>query len=350
MKETKQQIKVITRVLYIYLSSLIIFTAVNVYLFLNYNTNSKHQIVKGIQITDATNDAWHLKSLNEIPEDNIGGSIKYGYELITNTPRLIGPKASDSILRYAGNNLSCTNCHLDAGRKVGAGSFVGISNRFPQFRGRENKIGTLEDRINGCLERSMNGKMISTDSKEMQAMIAYMDWLSEDVPDEVANKYKGYVNIVLPTMAADPIKGKVYYKAKCSICHQENGQGIPNVDGVPGYLYPPLAGNDSFNDGAGMHRVITSAQFIKANMPLGASYDAPQVSDEEAYHIAAFINSLPRPQKENKAVDFPDKKLKPVSTPYGPWSDTFSPTQHKFGPFQPIIAFYEKEYQLIKTK
>lgn len=350
MKETTRQIKSITRILYIYISSLIIFTVVNLYLYLNYNSNTETISVKDKEASTNTDISWHLKSLNEIPDSKSGEEIKYGYELITNTPSLIGPTAGNSSLRFSGNNLACNNCHLDGGRKIGSGSFVGISNRFPQFRGRENKTGTLEDRINGCLERSMNGHVIPLETKEMKAMIAYMDWLSEDVPDEIAKKYKGYVSIVLPTRAADPVQGKVYYNAKCTVCHKENGEGTPKIDSSSGYLYPPLAGNDSFNDGAGMHRVITSAQFIKANMPLGATYDAPQVSDEEAYDIAAFINSLPRPEKDNKEADFPDKKLKPVSTPYGPWSDSFSSTQHQFGPFQPIIDFYEKEYQLIKTK
>lgn len=349
MKETTRQIKSITRVLYLYISLLIVFTAVNLYFYLNYNSSPTTILVKNPEA--ATNKtSWHLKSLNEIPDSKSGEVIQYGYQLITNTPSLIGPKASESSLRYAGNNLACNNCHLDGGRKIGSGSFVGVSNRFPQFRGRENKMGTLEERINGCLKRSMNGRIIPVDSKEMKAMIAYMDWLSEGVPEAIAKKYKGYVSIVLPTQAADPIQGKVLYKAKCTVCHQDNGQGIPKADGTPGYLYPPLAGNDTFNDGAGMHRVITSAQFIKGNMPFGATYDAPQVSDQEAYDIAAYINSLPRPKKANKQADFPDKKLKPVSTPYGPWLDSFSATQHQFGPFQPIMAFYKKQYQLMKKK
>ena len=47
---------------------------------------------------------------------------------------------------------------------------------------------------------------------------------------------------------------------------------------------------------------------------------------------------------------FPDKKKKPVSTPYGPWVDDFSPEQHKYGPFQPIMAWYEKEFGMKKSK
>ncbi len=277
--------------------------------------------------------------------------IKYGYTLITQTSRLIGPGSGSITMRYSGNNLNCNNCHLDAGRKIGSGSFVGITNRFPQFRSRENKIGTLAERINGCMERSMNGKALPEKSNEMKAMIAYMKWLSESVPKDVEKLYKGYIEIKIPEEKANPVRGEKLYKSNCQVCHMEKGRGLQSPDtSSTSYIYPPLAGKDTYNDGAGMNRILTAAKFIKGNMPLGATFDAPRVTDEEAYHIAAYINSLDRPAKPNKEADFPDKKLKPVSTPYGPWADDFSAEQHKYGPFQPIIEFYKKEYDITKTK
>ena len=296
--------------------------------------------------------AWSANSLIlDQSNDAIPDNVTYGYKLITNTSEYLGPLAQKESMRFAGNNLSCTNCHLDAGRKIGSGSFVGITNRFPQFRGRENKIGTLAERINGCFERSMNGRAMDTALEEMKAMIAYMDWLSKDVPKEIEKKYKGYRKINIPTIKADVDKGKILYKQKCMICHQENGTGMKKPGNrFTGYIYPPLGGKDSYNNGAGMHRVITAAEFIKSNMPLGATYDSPQVTDVEAYNVAAYINTFLRPEKKNKKEDFPDKKLKPVSTPYGPWVDNFSQEQHKFGPFQPIMLYYKKTYNITKSK
>lgn len=99
-----------------------------------------------------------------------------------------------------------------------------------------------------------------------------------------------------------------------------------------------------------MNRVLTAAQFIKGNMPFGVSRDNPKLSDEEAIHVAAYIDSFDRPLKANVEEDFPDKKLKPVSTPYGPWADSFSAEQHKYGPFPPIIDYYQQTYAINKNK
>jgi thiosulfate dehydrogenase len=99
-----------------------------------------------------------------------------------------------------------------------------------------------------------------------------------------------------------------------------------------------------------MHRVLTAAQFIKGNMPLGTTADEPLLTDAEAYDVAGYINSFDRPIKSNTEADFPNRKKKPMSTPYGPWADSFSAEQHKYGPFGEIAAFYENEYGIKKTK
>lgn len=294
---------------------------------------------------------WKPRSvLTDLDNESKASLIKFGHEIITKTPEYIGPLSNDERKRLAGNNLTCQSCHLEAGTKPGAGSFVGVFNRFPQFRGRENKIGTLEERINGCMERSMNGEILEETSLEMKAMIAYIKWLGDDIPTEKEEMYKGFVKVELPNKKADLIAGKAVYETNCVTCHASNGQGIrPNETSL--YQYPPLWGSDTYNDGAGMNRVITAAEFIKGNMPyLQATWDNPVLTDEEAYNVAAYINSFDRPQKKNKEADFPDKKLKPVSTPYGPWVDSFSAEQHKYGPFQPIMAFYEKAFDMKKSK
>ncbi|RLD29304.1 MAG: cytochrome C, partial [Bacteroidetes bacterium] len=280
-------------------------------------------------------------------KDNL--EIKYGFELFKSTPKYLGPQNGNIEIAYAGNNLSCNNCHLFAGTKPYSAPLVGVVGRFPQFRGRENKMGTIEDRINGCFERSMNGRMMPSEGKEMKAFVSYLKWLDRFAEEDGTFKGKGFVSIEIPNRAVDLEKGKHIFDNVCFACHGTDGKGV-RLENSQVYQYPPLWGDDSFNNGAGMNRVITSAQFIKANMPYGATYQVPILSDEEAYDVAGYINQQQRPQKSNPEIDFPDITKKPVSTPYPPYADDFSIKQHQLGPFQPIMEYYKLKYGMIKTK
>jgi len=282
---------------------------------------------------------------NSIESEN----IKYGHELFMSTSKYLGPKSGDPEMTFAGNNLSCTNCHLLGGTKAYSMPLIGIIQRFPQFRGRENKIGTIEERINGCFERSMNGRAMLTDSKEMQAMVSYLKFLSRYAPKDGKIKGQGYVTLEIPNRPVDLEHGKTVFETICFACHGLDGQGQKLPDST-GYLYPPLWGNDSFNNGAGMNRVLTAAEFIKGNMPFGTDYENVILTDDQAYDVAGYINSMERPKKANLEQDFPDLLKKPVSTPYGPYADSFPIEQHQKGPFQPIIEYYKKEYNIVKTK
>ena len=70
-------------------------------------------------------------------------------------------------------------------------------------------------------------------------------------------------------------------------------------------------------------------------MPFGATYKAPQLTDEEAWDIAAFVNSMPHPSKDI-SKDWPKIEEKIFDHPFGPFADGFSEKQHKFGPFAVI--------------
>ena len=294
------------------------------------------------------NVPWDYDVFKNVSFDNPATTeqVAYGRKLIMETADYLGPNTSNP---YAGNNLDCNSCHLDGGSKPFAAPFVTVPSQFPQFRSRENKEGTIQERINGCMQRSMNGKPLPVDSEEMEAMVAYMEWLSLNKPRGEKVAGNKFLKVDYPDRAVDLKHGEKVYAQHCTTCHQANGQGQRNA-GSNTYLYPPLWGPDSYNHGAGMHRVLTAAQFIKGNMPLGTTADEPLLSDEEAYDVAGYINSFDRPLKSNPEADFPDKKLKPMSTPYGPWADDFSALQHKYGPFQEIAAFYQKEYGLKKSK
>lgn len=275
--------------------------------------------------------------------------IIYGYQLLTQTDQLIGPEVGDADMRLTGNVLRCTNCHLQGGTQSYGISLVGVDKRFPQYRGREDRIGTLEDRINGCMTRSMNGSSLANDSREMKAMVAYISWLDDYFGSDSNSISSGLKSIELPDRAVDLERGKSLFSQQCAVCHQADGQGVASAT-TPGssYVYPPLWGKYSYNNGAGMNRVITAAQFIKYNMPFGVTHENPVLSDEDAYDIAGYMNSHLRPKKSALELDFPDRTKKPMSTPYGPYADSFSEDQHTFGPYPPILEYYKITYGVTK--
>ena len=75
-------------------------------------------------------------------------------------------------------------------------------------------------------------------------------------------------------------------------------------------------------------------------MPLGATYERSQLTDEEAWDVAACINSQPRPPVD-VSRDWPNIAGKPFDHPFGPYTDPFSEQQHKYGPFKPIKDWKE---------
>ena len=280
---------------------------------------------------------WAQPSIRSVGNDPLGQLIRYGYELMIDTANQIGPAAADPAKRYSGNNLTCQNCHLNAGAQPYAMPLVGVWGQFPQYRGREGQIGTLEERINGCMDRSMNGRALPLDGREMKAYLAYVKWLSTGVPDGAKLVGAGTKGVKEPARAADPAHGAAVFTQTCAQCHGADGLGKRAATGN-GYQFPPIWGPDSYNNGAGMTRVLTAAAFVRHNMPFGTTFDAPVLSDEDAYDVAAYINSRERPDRADLDRDFPNKLQKPVDTPYGPYVDGFPALQHKFGPFAPIRA------------
>jgi thiosulfate dehydrogenase len=287
----------------------------------------------------APTESWPQPNADALPAGIAKDTVIYGRKLFNETYNVVGPEAPDTSMRYAGNNLSCQSCHLQGGTQKFAIPMIGIYGVFPLYIGREDEVRTLEERIEGCMERSMNGRVLPIGGKEMKALLAYIQFVSTGVPVGKSPEGRGSPNLPLIARAADPKRGADVYEKNCALCHQSNGQG--QRKGQPGdakgYAYPPLWGPDSFNDGAGMHRLIASASFIRANMPFGTHYDRPELSVEDAWDVAAYINAQARPKRSNLEADYPNRARKPVDAPFPPFVDKFPLEQHRLGPFQPIL-------------
>ena len=293
--------------------------------------------------SDILAGTWSMPDESMIPGDAYGDMIRYGEELIINTPVYLGP---DSSKPYAGSRISCSNCHREGGTKPYAiPLFVATEEYAPPgiYSAREGVNRTIQIRINGCFERSLSGTALPEDSYEMQSMVAYLKWLSTGIaPGLTWKDVKGQETPKLSLLdrASDPVRGQEIFMNRCAKCHGANGLGERKD---AGYDFPPLWGSDSFNTGAGMNRGITATRLIKQNMPLG---DAT-LSLEQAYDVVAFMNSNNRPVWSNEALDWsgyapngtPNINSKAADASYPPYflGDRFSPGQHKYGAWQIII-------------
>jgi len=296
--------------------------------------NSTRQSANPALHATFNDSAWVPPSLYY---DEVSGEerklIAYGEDLIANTSAYFGPGGS---VAQISNGMNCQNCHLHAGKKNWGNNFSAVYSTYPKFRERSGAIETIYKRVSDCFERSLNGMAPDSTSKEYRAIFAYIKWVGKNVKKGEKPIGSGLEKLSYPDRAADPIKGKAVYVAQCQSCHGSNGDGQLSLNGH-GYTYPPLWGEHSYNIGAGLYRLGSFAGYVKNNMPFNqATHSNPKLTNEEAWDVAAFVNSQPRPQKDiNK--DWPDISKKPVDYPFGPYADGFTEEQHKFGPFKPIL-------------
>jgi thiosulfate dehydrogenase len=220
----------------------------------------------------------------DLPPGPVGRSISYGYSLIVETHRLMRG--------YVRADLTCADCHIAAGMLPRGGSLVGTYARFPQWNRRAHRVIALQDRIAECFLYSMNGKAPAYNSKAMIAIVAYIAWLSRGTPIGAKPPASDSFVVTLPSAPPDIERGKALYRQRCAQCHQPDGGGV-------GSVYPPLWGARSFNQGAGMAHVDRMAGFVRYNMPQNAP---GSLTLEEAYDVAAFVLSHPRPRFRRDAL------------------------------------------------
>jgi len=350
-KDTSKLIKSINSLLVLLVGVVIVMVALVVYIALKPKANtgneellatvspSQDELVGVVvmESLDKSTDLWKAPSDAELPGGKFGEEIKYGRELIAHTAEYFGPNGS---VKHLTNGLNCQNCHLDAGTIPWGNNYGSVASTYPKLRGRSGKVESVFKRISDCFERSLNGTAPDSNSREMKAMKAYMLWLGKDVPKGQKAKGSGIFNLAFLNRPINPENGKKIYEAKCQSCHQADGQGLPNADKTA-YMYPPLWGDLSYNSGAGLYRMSRFAGYVKANMPLGASYSNPMLTEEESWDVAGYVNTQRRPDMD-LSKDWPDISKKSFDHPFGPYTDPFLEEQHKFGPFQPIKDFTQK--------
>ncbi|MEQ1723125.1 MAG: c-type cytochrome [Pseudobdellovibrio sp.] len=286
------------------------------------------------------------KKLAELKGDE-AKEIIYGYEVFTQTPRFFGPKGI--IGKKTKSRMACSQCHMDAGNRVFGNSMLDTHGTYPQYRGRENAIQTLSDRINTCFLNPLLGeKRIELDSREMKALELYIKWIGRGRPILEKSGDDRLAKLEFLERAANPEKGKIIYENSCQSCHGINGAGTLNAHNKI-YVYPPLWGNESFRNGSSMSRLSIMARFVKHNMPYDNEKSTPTLTDEDAWDVSAYVLTKQRLPWKGPSP-FKELKNKPFDYPIPPYADTFLKEQHQFGPFKPIIDFYKINVKIDSTR
>jgi len=225
-------------------------------------------------------------------------SITHGYNVASHT--------YEKLPNNVGNRLHCRSCHLHAGGDQNASWWVGMNREYPTAE-------KLQSRINGCFERSMNGKALCTPASEgvagdcesnqdMSGIIAYMDWLTDTYKKkhncsslnntgEQCNPPHGFPALTNPDVIGNPVQGKAIFDQKCAFCHGGQGEGRYASDT---YFRPALWGKDSYNVSAGMAKTDKFARFVRWNMPYSSG---GLLTDQEAQDLACFVDAHKRPGK-----------------------------------------------------
>ncbi len=229
---------------------------------------------------------WRPLTEQDIPDDSLGASIRRGLYLLRFTP--------ESLPAYATSSLRCTSCHQQDGLKASAAPLTGSHARFPKYLTRTGAVIGLADRVNYCFTRSLAGNAIPANSREMQDILAYIAFISKDVP--VGTKIAGTEGLISmkDTLQGDIARGETVFKRECVVCHQADGQGNA--------AFPAIWGPKSYSIGASMAREERAASFIWHNMP---QTKPGSLTPQEAFDVAAFVNSHPRPDSPGKELDWP---------------------------------------------
>ncbi len=232
-----------------------------------------------------------------IPDNEFGKMVRLGENIFRDTQHYGA--------QYVGNTLNCQNCHLDGGRMAGSAPLWAAFGSYPAYRSKNKHVNSYAERMQGCFRYSMNGKVPALGSKTLVALEAYSFFLAKGAPVGVDMPGRGYPALKTPARPFDYARGEKVYTQSCALCHGANGEGQKSATGEP--VFPALWGAQSFNWGAGMTSVKNAAEFIAANMPFS---QGATLSDQDAWDVAAFIDSHERPQDPRFTGSLAETRMK----------------------------------------
>ena len=198
-------------------------------------------------------------------------------------------------MRFAGNNLACQNCHLDAGTNRTGLPLVGVFKTYPKFLVREQRVVSLPERLervhDALDERPQAARRFARDGGTPGLHALHRR--------PAAGRHRAGAGAAVAGRRRARRRG-----VRHGLRRLPSGQRPRQAHGLGqrwrGYVFPPLWGPDSFNDGAGMDRYQNIVGFVRRNMPRGVDPLHPQLSLQQAWDVAAYVKSMPRPQDSRR--------------------------------------------------
>lgn len=240
--------------------------------------------------------AFEPPPMSAIPDTEFGRQVAFGRAIFSDPDKFAHP--------YVGNTLKCSNCHLGEGRAPNSAPLWGAYLVYPQYRAKNGHVNTFAERLQGCFKYSMNGKAPPLGDPTLVALESYAYFLAKGAPVGVKLPGQGYLKLAKPALAPDYARGQDVYTANCAMCHGFDGAGQSARNQL---VFPPVWGPTSYNWGAGMAQINNLAGFVKAYMPLGKG---GSLTDQQAWDVATFINSQPRPQDPRFTGDIAETRKK----------------------------------------
>lgn len=246
------------------------------------------QVIAKAMFTSICLSSLGLAVFGQIPREpstnELASAIQLGEAIVKET-------TTHSLSKnYVGNGLNCTSCHLENGKHPLAGTFLGTATAYPAWSPREGRVITLEDRVLNCFMRSCNGTRPPLGSEVSVAVTAYITSLSQGMAIQMNPRRPigpgAIKQLSVKASQADMKRGASLYASRCAECHQQDGEGDNDN--------PPVWGERSYNDGAGLSSIDSLAAWLQVAMPL----DETDLTEEQVVDIAAFINSQKRPHFE----------------------------------------------------
>jgi thiosulfate dehydrogenase len=199
------------------------------------------------QKTEAVRPSYTPPSDSDIPNGPFGDMIRLGEAIFHDTQH--------NAKGFVGNDLQCSNCHIDRGRQPNSAPLGAAYLLYPAYRAKNAHVNTFQERLQGCFRYSMNGKAPPFNDKVLVALESYAYFLAKGGPTGVVVKGQGYPKLKAPDQPADYDRGAKAYAQHCSLCHGADGAGQKSADGQT--VFPPLWGARSFNWGRGWLRSTT---------------------------------------------------------------------------------------------